>query len=84
MAPSGAKNVRKVISGGLEPPTFCVLDRCDDRYTTRSMVKSTKFSRTTISGTNSGDCPLRHRLRGKIEMEHMKIEVISKMSMSGT
>uniref|UniRef100_A0A0M3IMV5 Uncharacterized protein n=1 Tax=Ascaris lumbricoides TaxID=6252 RepID=A0A0M3IMV5_ASCLU len=36
MAPSGAKDVRHVISGGLEPPTFCVLDRCDDHYTTRS------------------------------------------------
>uniref|UniRef100_A0A0R3RY43 SSD domain-containing protein n=1 Tax=Elaeophora elaphi TaxID=1147741 RepID=A0A0R3RY43_9BILA len=24
-----------LISGGIEPPTFCVLDRCDNRYTTR-------------------------------------------------
>ena len=24
-----------MISGGIEPPTFCVLDRCDNHYTTR-------------------------------------------------
>ena len=34
-----AHKVRKLISGGLEPPTFCVLDRCDNRYTTRSPVQ---------------------------------------------
>uniref|UniRef100_A0A0M3IAE7 FZ domain-containing protein n=1 Tax=Ascaris lumbricoides TaxID=6252 RepID=A0A0M3IAE7_ASCLU len=36
-APYLAEDCRKaLISGGLEPPTFCVLDRCDNRYTTRS------------------------------------------------
>ncbi|CAP39143.1 Protein CBG22583 [Caenorhabditis briggsae] len=31
-----SKNQKKdLISGGLEPPTFCVLDRCDNHYTTR-------------------------------------------------
>ena len=28
-------NKKEVISGGIEPPTFCVLDRCDNHYTTR-------------------------------------------------
>uniref|UniRef100_A0A0K0D880 Sema domain-containing protein n=1 Tax=Angiostrongylus cantonensis TaxID=6313 RepID=A0A0K0D880_ANGCA len=31
---------KTLISGGLEPPTFCVLDRCDDHYTTRSVPLS--------------------------------------------
>ncbi|KAM3724542.1 Arogenate dehydratase 5, chloroplastic [Dirofilaria immitis] len=26
-----------MISGGIEPPTFRVLDGCDNRYTTRSL-----------------------------------------------
>ena len=31
-----AAQQKHLISGGLEPPAFCVLDRCDNHYTTRS------------------------------------------------
>ena len=35
-----------LISGGLEPPAFCVLDRCDNHYTTRSTFSHRSFSVT--------------------------------------
>ena len=39
---------KKMISGGIEPPTFCVLDRCDNHYTTRPLRVSWKFEIATF------------------------------------
>ena len=36
-----------VFSPGIEPGTFCVLDRCDNHYTTKTTVKQLPESETS-------------------------------------
>ena len=35
------KKKKKVFSPGIEPGTFCVLDRCDNHYTTKTSCDKT-------------------------------------------
>jgi hypothetical protein len=47
----GVMALRKMFPSGIEPETFCVLGRCDNRYTTETCI----IPSATLKIGNSGD-----------------------------
>ena len=60
------KSLQNMFSLGIELGTFCVLDRCDDRYTTKT--RQTIHPRKATQSVESG------KAKGQRECESAKVQ----------